>query len=191
MATEDQSHSGGIAALLEEARIFPPPPDFTAQANVSSEEIYDRAEADPEAFWAGLAEELHWFQKWDSVLEWAAPFAKWFSGGKLNASYNCLDRHIEAGRGEKVALHFEGEPGDTRTLTYAELQAEVSRFANVLKAVGVKRGDRVTIYLPMVPELAIACLACARIGAPHSVVFGGFSADALAGTASTIRSPKC
>ncbi|MFN3649954.1 MAG: acetate--CoA ligase [Armatimonadota bacterium] len=170
----------GIEALLEESRVFAPTPEFTAQANVSSDELYERAAADPEAFWASMAEELHWFRKWDTVLRWEAPFARWFDGGQLNASYNCLDRHVEAGRGDRVAFHWEGEPGDTRTLTYRELWEEVCRFANALKALGVAKGDRVTLYMPMVPELAIACLACARIGAPHSVVFGGFSAEALA-----------
>jgi acetyl-CoA synthetase len=170
-----------IAALLEESRVFPPSPEFTAQANVSSPEIYERAERDPEAFWAGMAEELSWFRKWDRVLEWEAPFAKWFVGGKLNAAFNCLDRHLGTPVEDKVAFYWEGEPGDARTITYRELHAEVSRFANVLKGLGVRKGDRVTLYLPLIPELAIACLACARIGAPHSVVFGGFSADALAG----------
>jgi acetyl-CoA synthetase len=170
-----------IAALLEESRVFPPSPEFTAQANVSSPEIYERAERDPEAFWAGMAGELSWFKKWDKVLEWEAPFAKWFVGGKLNAAYNCLDRHLGTPVEDKVAFYWEGEPGDARAITYKELHAEVSRFANVLKGLGVGKGDRVTLYLPLIPELAIACLACARIGAPHSVVFGGFSADALAG----------
>jgi acetyl-CoA synthetase len=170
---EDQA----ISALLEESRVFPPSAEFTAQANVQAEAC-DRAEADPEAFWAGIASELHWFKKWDQVLDWQPPFAKWFSGGTLNAAYNCLDRHLET-NGDKVAIHFEGEPGDTRSLTYRELWGEVCRFANVLKGLGVRKGDRVTLYMPLVPELAIACLACARIGAPHSVVFGGFSAASL------------
>jgi len=169
-----------IEALLEESRVFPPPAAFAAQANVPSEELYDRAEADPEGFWAGMAEELHWFRKWDRVLDWNPPFAKWFEGGKLNAAYNCLDRHLGTPTQNKVAIHWEGEPGDERTLTYRQLWREVCKFANVLKGLGVKKGDRVTLYLPMIPELAIACLACARIGAPHSVVFGGFSADSLA-----------
>jgi acetyl-CoA synthetase len=168
-----------IEALLEESRVFPPPSAFTAQANVKSDEIYEEAEADPEGFWARMAEELYWFRKWDQVLSWDAPFAKWFSGGKLNASYNCLDRHLGTPTQNKVAIHWEGEPGDERTLTYRQLWREVCKFANVLKGLGVGKGDRVTIYLPMVPELAIACLACARIGAPHSVVFGGFSAESL------------
>lgn len=168
-----------IEALLEESRVFPPSPDFAAQA-VATADLYERAHADPEAFWAGLAEELHWFRKWDRVLEWEAPFAKWFVNGKLNAAYNCLDRHLNGPTADRVAIHWEGEPGDTRTLTYRELWTEVCKFANVLKGLGVKRGDRVTVYMPMVPELAIALLACARIGAPHSVVFGGFSAESLA-----------
>jgi acetyl-CoA synthetase len=168
-----------IAALLEENRVFPPSAEFAAQAN-AKEDLYARAEADPDAFWASLAEELHWFRKWDRVLEWEAPFAKWFVGGKLNAAYNCLDRHLGTGTANKVAIHWEGEPGDTRSLTYRQLWREVCKFANVLKGLGVGKGDRVTLYMPLIPELAIACLACARIGAPHSVVFGGFSADSVA-----------
>jgi acetyl-CoA synthetase len=175
MATDDQA----IEALLDEARLFPPTAEFTAQAHVKSPDIYEAAEADPEGFWAGIAKELHWFRKWDRVLEWEEPFAKWFVGGKLNASYNCLDRHLTSATKNKVAIHWEGEPGDTRSLTYHQLWREVCKFANALKGLGVQKGDRVTLYMPMVPELAIACLACARIGAPHSVVFGGFSADSL------------
>jgi len=177
MATDNQA----IEALLEEARLFPPSAEFVAQANVKSPDIYEVAEADPEGFWAGIAEELHWFRKWDQVLDWTnPPFAKWFVGGKLNAAYNCLDRHLDSVTKNKVAIHWEGEPGDVRTYTYHQLWKEVCKFANVLKGLGVQKGDRVTLYLPMIPELAIACLACARIGAAHSVVFGGFSADALA-----------
>ncbi len=168
-----------IAALLAEHRVFEPPPGFTANAIVNDPSIYERAAADPEGFWAEQAERLAWFRRWDTVLEWNPPFAKWFVGGTLNASYNCLDRHVEAGGGDKVAFHWEGEPGDTRTLTYREMLEEVGRFANALKALGVRRGDRVAIYMGMVPELPIAMLACARIGAPHSVVFGGFSSEAL------------
>ena len=142
--------------------------------------LYDTAKADPEAFWADLAEkELHWFQKWDTVLDWQPPFAKWFVGGKINISYNCLDRHLTTWRKNKAALIWEGEPGDSRTLTYAQLHREVCQFANVLKQLGVAKGDRVGIYMPMIPEAAIAMLACARIGAPHTVVFGGFSSEAL------------
>ncbi len=173
------SKDQAIEALLVEGRVFPPSPEFTAQATLDDGEIYASAAADPQSFWAGMAEELHWFRRWDRVLEWEAPNARWFSGGTLNASYNCLDRFIGTPTQNKVAIHWEGEPGDTRTLTYRQLWREVCRFANVLKGLGVCRGHRVTIYLPLVPELVIACLACARLGAPHSVVFGGFSADSL------------
>ena len=166
-------------ALLQEDRRFPPPAQFARDANVADPEVYARALADPEAYWAGWAEELHWFRKWDRVLEWEPPYAKWFVGGTLNAAYNCLDRHLDGPRAEKTALIWEGEPGDTRSFTYRELHAEVGRAANALKALGVGKGDRVAIYLPMVVEAAIAMLACARIGAPHSVVFGGFSAESL------------
>ncbi|MCC2668667.1 MAG: acsA [Armatimonadetes bacterium] len=176
MATDEQA----IEALLDEARLFPPAAEFTAQANVKSPDIYEQAAADPDGFWAGIAEELHWFRKWDRVLEWNEPFAKWFVGGKLNAAYNCLDRHLDSATKNKVAIHWEGEPGDVRSLTYHQLWREVCKCANALKSLGVRKGDRVTLYMPMVPELAIACLACARIGAAHSVVFGGFSADSLA-----------
>jgi len=168
-----------IEALLEESRVFPPSAEFTAQANVRTEDLYQRGAADPVAFWATMAEELHWFRRWDQVLEWSPPFAKWFAGGRLNASYNCLDRHLDTVTQNKVALHWEGEPGEERSLTYRQLWREVCKFANVLKGLGVGKGDRVTLYMPLIPELAIACLACARIGAPHSVVFGGFSADSL------------
>ncbi len=168
-----------ISDLLSEDRVFPPPPDFTAHAIVSDRSIYERAAADPEAFWAEQAERLAWFRRWDTVMNWTPPWVTWFEGGTLNASYNCLDRHVEAGGGDKVAFHWEGEPGDTRTITYAELLDEVCRFANALRSLGVRKGDRVNIYLGMVPELPVAMLACARIGAPHSVVFGGFSAEAL------------
>ena len=142
--------------------------------------IYERAASDPEAYWAEWAGELDWFEPWHTVLEWTPPYAKWFLGGKLNVSYNCLDRHLEAGHGDRPALIWEGEPGDERTFTYAELHAEVCRFANALLGLGVEKGDRVTIYLPMIPEAAVAMLACARIGAIHSVVFGGFSPDSVA-----------
>ena len=153
---------------------------FKAGALVTGRRVYDEAEADCQGFWARQAADLlTWFEDWNTVLEWDLPFAKWFVGGKLNVSYNCLDRHVAAGRGDKVAYHWEGEPGDTRTLTYADLLDEVQRFANVLKGLGVAKGDRVAIYMPMIPELPVAMLACARIGAPHSVVFGGFSADSL------------
>ena len=173
-------NTGGIDALLQEERSFPPPADFAARANLSDPDIYAKAAADPEGFWAGLAEELDWFQKWDTVLDWGdAPFAKWFLGGKLNVSYNCIDRHVKNGRRNKAAIVWEGEPGDWKVYTYGDLLREVCQFANGLKSLGVKKGDRVTIYLPMTPELPIAMLACARIGAPHSVVFGGFSSESL------------
>ena len=173
-------NSGGIDALLQEERSFPPPADFTAKANMADPDIYAKAAADPEGFWAGLAEGLDWFQKWDTVLDWSGtPFAKWFIGGKLNVSYNCIDRHVKNGRRNKAAIVWEGEPGDWKVYTYGDLLREVCQFANGLKSLGIKKGDRVTIYLPMTPELPIAMLACARIGAPHSVVFGGFSAESL------------
>ncbi len=171
--------SDAIEALYGENRKFPPPPEFQARANVQNDEIYRRAEGDPEAFWAEQAKSLEWFKPWDTVLEWEPPFAKWFVGGKLNAAVNCLDRHVAAGKGDVVAYYFEGEPGDRRALTYAELLIEVCRCANALKELGVKRGDRIAIYMPMILELPVAMLACARIGAPHTVVFGGFSAEAL------------
>ncbi|MFO7172857.1 MAG: acetate--CoA ligase [Bacillota bacterium] len=168
-----------LEALLQESRLFPPPPEFAARANVNSPDIYAEAAQDRLAFWARQAERLHWFRKWDQVLQWDPPFAKWFIGGKLNAAYNCLDRHLDSWRRTKAAIIWEGEPGEERVLTYQDLHREVCRFANALKSLGVRKGDRVTIYLPMIPELAIAMLACARIGAVHSVVFGGFSAEAL------------
>jgi acetyl-CoA synthetase len=168
-----------IDALLEEDRTFPPSPSFAEHAVVGDPSIYERASADPEAFWAEQADELDWSSPWDTVMEWTPPTVKWFVGGTLNASVNCLDRHVRAGGGGKVAFHWEGEPGDTRTITYAELLEDVCRLANGLRSLGVGKGDRVNIYLGMVPELPIAMLACARIGAPHSVVFGGFSADSL------------
>jgi acetyl-CoA synthetase len=169
-----------IEALYQEDRTFPPPPDFAAQALVQGRELWQEAEQDGEAFWARQAEDLlTWSKPWDTVLEWDLPFAKWFVGGRLNVSENCLDRHVAAGRGDRVAFHWEGEPGDTRTITYADLLDEVGRFANVLKDLGVRKGDRINIYLPMIPELPVAMLACARIGAAHSVVFGGFSSSAL------------
>ena len=168
-----------IEALLTEQRLFEPPGEFAARALVADPGIYERADADLAAFWAEQAERLSWFKRWDSVMEWTPPWVRWFSGGELNASYNCLDRHVEAGGGDKVAFYWEGEPGDTRTIRYGELLEEVCRFANALKSLGVRKGDRVAIYLGMVPELPLAMLACARIGAAHSVVFGGFSAEAL------------
>jgi acetyl-CoA synthetase len=185
MAPEDeQGHTDGDGPTIEayylEDRTFPPPESFVEDALVTDDRLYREADDDWEAFWAHQAEELlDWYQPWDTVCEWKLPFAKWFPGGKLNVSYNCLDRHVEAGLGDRVAYYWEGEPGDTRTITYAELLADVQKFANVLKSLGVKRGDRVAVYMPMIPELPVAMLACTRIGAPHSVVFGGFSSDAL------------
>jgi acetyl-CoA synthetase len=167
-----------IDALLQEHREFPPSEEFRRNANVNDPAIWSKAAKDREGFWAGWAEQLDWHTKWDKVLEWNAPDAKWFVGGKLNASFNCLDRHLEK-RGDKIALIWEGEPGDIRRITYSALHAEVCKFANVLKALGVAEGDRVAIYMPLIAEAAVAMLACARIGAVHSVVFGGFSADAL------------
>ena len=168
-----------IDALLQENRRFPPSDAFRANALAKDPGIYERAARDPEAFWAEMASELEWMQPWEKVLEWKPPYAKWFLGGKLNASVNCIDRHVRTARRNKAALIWEGEPGDRRTLTYWDLYREVGTFANVLKSLGVKRGDRVALYLPLIPELAISMLACARIGAIHSVVFGGFSAESL------------
>ncbi len=168
-----------IETLMQEQRSFAPPAEFTRRANVASPQIYDEAAADPEGFWAREATRLDWSEPWHTILEWKLPFARWFLGGKLNVAYNCVDRHVAAGRGDKVAFYWEGEPGDTRTITYKDLLDEVGRCANALKSLGVEKGDRVAIYLPMIPELPIAMLACARIGAPHTVVFAGFSATAL------------
>jgi acetyl-CoA synthetase len=168
-----------IENLFSEARTFSPPDEFKARALVTDRSLHEQAERDLEGFWAEEARRLRWTRDWDRVLEWDLPFAKWFAGGQLNVSDNCLDRHVEAGGGDKVAYHWVGEPGDTRTITYAELRDEVARFANALKSLGVRKGDRVNIYMGMVPELPVAMLACARLGAPHSVVFGGFSAEAL------------
>ncbi len=168
-----------INALLDEQRTFPPPPGWRDRAHITDPDVYRRAAADPEAFWASFAAELEWMQPWTKVLEWTPPHAKWFVGGRLNVSANCLDRHLRGGRRHKAAIIWEGEPGDRRTYTYFALHYEVSQFANVLKSLGVSKGDRVALYLPLVPELAIAMLACARIGAVHSVIFGGFSAEAL------------
>jgi acetyl-CoA synthetase len=167
-----------IEALSDESRRFPPPADFAAQANAHAD-VYEQAERDPEAFWAGWARKLEWSTPFTRVLEWNEPFARWFSDGELNASVNCLDRHVRAGRGGKVAYFFEGEPGDRRTITYAELLDDVCRFANGLRELGIGKGDRVAIYMPMIPELAVAMLACARIGAAHSVIFGGFSPESI------------
>jgi acetyl-CoA synthetase len=164
--------------LSYEGRRFAPSPEFVAQANAKPE-LFEAAKSDRLKFWADQAAALHWDKKWDQVLDWQTPFAKWFVGGKLNASYNCLDRHVIEGRGDRVAFHFEGEPGDTRTITYSQMLHDVKKAANALIELGIKAGDRVAIYLPMIPEAAVAMLACARIGAAHSVVFGGFSADSL------------
>jgi acetyl-CoA synthetase len=180
-----ETGGGKIVSMLNETRVFPPPPAFAAQAHVGSLEdyqaIWDRARDHPEEFWAETARAIDWFSPWSKVLDWKPPHAKWFVDATLNASYNCVDRHCLGPRKNKAALVWEGEPGDRRVLRYGDLQREVSKFANALKGLGVKKGDVVAIYMPMVPELVIAVLACARIGAPHTVVFGGFSSEALAG----------
>ena len=169
-----------ISSFAREDRVFPPPTEFAAEALVVDRSLHDEADADPEAFWARQARELlTWTKDFDTVLQWELPDARWFDGGTLNVSENCLDRHVAAGRGDRVAFHWEGEPGDTRTITYADLLDEVARFANVLKGLGVERGDRVGIYMPMIPELPVAMLACTRIGAAHSIIFGGFSPDSI------------
>ncbi|GAC1561991.1 MAG: acetate--CoA ligase [Vulcanimicrobiaceae bacterium] len=176
--TTDAKATANIEALLKETRRFDPTPAFTAQANAKPG-IHEQAERDYLGFWKSWADKLTWSKPYETVLEWNEPFAKWFEGGTLNASVNCLDRHVEAGRGDRVAYYFEGEPGDRRTITYAELLRDVCKLANGLRKLGVERGDRVAIYMPMVPELPVALLACSRIGAAHSVVFGGFSADSI------------
>ncbi len=177
------SPTTNIESILHEDRVFDPPAEFSERAHINSIEEYERlreeAARSPENFWARMAGELDWFQTWDTVLKWEPPHAEWFVGAKINVSYNCLDRHLTTWRRNKAAFIWEGEPGDQRTLTYAQLHREVCRFANVLKKLGVVKGDRVAIYMPLVPELAIAMLACARIGATHSIIFGGFSAHAL------------
>jgi acetyl-CoA synthetase len=176
---------GSITSVLQETRVFPPPGEFARKAHVSGieqyEALWNRAKDDPEGFWAEQAQALHWDKPWDKVLDWNPPFAKWFVGGRLNASYNCVDRHCVGPGKNKAALIWEGEPGDRRVLRYQDLQREVAKFANVLKGLGVRPGDVVAVYMPLVPELVIALLACARIGAPHTVIFGGFSAESLAG----------
>src|SRR5215475_10063344 len=169
-----------LSNLLHETRRFAPPAEIAAGANVTAD-AYRAAGADRLGFWAEQARRLSWAKEWDQVLDWQPPFAKWFVGGQLNAAYNCVDRHVEAGRGDKVAFYWEGEPGDSRTITYADLKAAVCRAANALTDLGISKGDRVAIYMPMIPETVVAMLACARLGAPHTVVFGGFSADALRG----------
>jgi acetyl-CoA synthetase len=171
--------SEALSNLLREDRRFPPPPELAEKANVTAA-AYEQASADRIAFWEEQARRLHWDREWDTALDWSnAPFAKWFVGGRINAAYNCVDRHVLAGKGDKVAFYWEGEPGDTRTITYADLLRDVCKAANALTELGVKTGDRVAIYMPMIPETVVAMLACARIGAPHTVVFGGFSASAL------------
>ncbi len=178
------SENTNIESILTETRSFPPPATFSAQANISSEEQYEHlwhmAKDDPSGFWGDMAENLTWFRRWDTVMDGEMPNTKWFTGGKINVSYNCIDRHLETDRRNKAAIIWEGEPGDTRVLRYQDLHREVCKFANVLKSLGVETGDRVTLYMPMIPELTIAMLACARIGAVHSIIFGGFSADAVA-----------
>ena len=168
----------GLSALLTETRSFPPPDDFAREANAQPG-IYVEAEADPLKFWEAQASLLEWSEPWSQILDWQPPFARWFAGGKLNVAVNCVDRHVASGLGDRVAFYWEGEPGDTRTITYSDLLAEVSRAAHALTQLGVRAGDKVAIYLPMIPEAVVAMLACARLGAPHTVVFGGFSADAL------------
>ena len=175
----DEKVPAGFDALLTEDRVFEPPEEFRRNANVNDPAVYERADADPEGFWADFAKELEWSRPWDRVLDWQPPDAKWFLGGKINASVNCVDRHALGSCRDKRAIVWEGEPGDQKTLTYGELHVEVQKCANVLKRLGVGHGDRVAVYLPMIPELPIVLLACARIGAVHSVVFGGFSAESL------------
>ncbi len=174
------SNDATLSNLLRESRRFPPPADLAARANAKPD-VFEEAGTDRLGFWAKSAERLTWAKPWDQVLEWDPPFARWFVGGRLNVAYNCLDRHVEAGYGDQVAYYWEGEPGDTRMITYAELKRQVCKAANALTELGVRAGDRVAIYTPMIPETVVAMLACARIGAPHTVVFGGFSADALKG----------
>jgi acetyl-CoA synthetase len=179
-ASQGFSEGGvNIDALLQETRVFPPPPEFAAQAVARDASVYQRAQDDPDGFWAEAARRLDWFTPWERVLEWQVPAARWFVGGQLNAAYNCVDRHAATWRRNKAALIWEGEPGDTRVLTYRDLYREVNRAAAALRDLGVRKGDRVALYLPMIPELPIAMLACARLGAPHTVIFGGFSAEAL------------
>ncbi len=179
---EPAAEAATIENLMREERLFPPPPAFTAAATANDPDIYARTATDQgfRDFWAEESKRIDWMEPWTELLDWQLPYAKWFVGGKLNVSVNCLDRHVASGNGDKVAYYWEGEPGDSRTLTYTQLLEETCRMANALRSLGVKKGDKVAIYMPMIPELPIAMLACARIGAPHSVVFGGFSADALA-----------
>ena len=183
MAQESATQQVNIDSILQEQRKFEPPQEFRQQAHIKSlddyERLYKESVDNPEKFWGGIAKELHWYKPWDKVLEWDCPWAKWFVGGQMNLSYNCLDLQVQKGRGNKTAIVWEGEPGEIRTYTYKQLLDEVCKFANALKGLGIKKGDRVTIYMGMTPELPIALLACARIGAPHSVIFGGFSANAI------------
>jgi acetyl-CoA synthetase len=179
MSSEKNDRRAEFADLLQEDRTFAPPEAFRREARIQDDHIYAEADRDPEAFWARFADELDWFRRWDKVLDWQPPHARWFVGGQLNVSVNCLDRHVRGPRRNKAAILWEGEPGDRRTLTYFELFRDVSAFANVLKSFGINKGDRIALYMPLVPELAIAMLACARIGAVHSIVFGGFSAESL------------
>src|SRR3954469_1986825 len=175
MGTEEKTLESRLEELLEQEK-FPPPDEFREQANLSDASIYDEAEKDYEGFWAQQAEALDWHEKWDQVLDWSdPPNAKWFVGGKLNVAYNCVDRHVEAGNGDRVAFHWRGEEGEERDVTYADLHRDVQKFANALKDRGIEAGDVVGIFLPMIPEVVVAMLACARIGAPHNLVFGGFS----------------
>ncbi len=180
---QDKKEERDITSTQQENRVFTPDPAFSSQTEIPSmaryKELYKASMDDPEKFWADIASQLTWFRKWTTVLEWKLPFSKWFIGGKINASYNCLDVHLSTWRKNKAAIIWEGEPGETRTLTYQELHREVCKFANVLKMLGTRKGDRVVLYMPLVPELAVAMLACARIGATHSIIFGGFSAQAL------------
>ena len=175
--------SDTIRSVLQEARVFPPPAEFSAQAAIKSmaeyERLYRQSIDEPDAFWAEQAKLIPWMAPFKKVLEWNEPFAKWFVGGKTNASVACLDRHLEDGKKNKAAIIWEGEPGEVRTITYGQLHREVCQLANTLSGLGIGRGDRVAIYLPMIPEAAVAMLACARIGAPHNVIFGGFSAEAV------------
>src|SRR5689334_21544682 len=168
-----------LSALLQEGRTFPPPAEFAKDSLITDASVYDDAERDWQGFWATQALALDWRREWDTILDWQLPFAKWFVGGKLNVSENCLDRHVRAGHGGQVAFHWEGEPGDSRAVTYQDLLDETARVANLLRELGVAKGDRVAIYMGMVPETVAAMLACARIGAAHSVVFGGFTAQSL------------
>ena len=190
----EQKGQAAIDSVLREDRVFPPPESFAAEAFVPSREhyneLYRRSVQDPVQFWGEMAARLRWSRPWQRVLDWEPPFARWFVGGKINVAYNCLDRHLNGPRRNKAAIIWEGEPGEQRVLTYQELHREVCRFANVLKALGVQKGDRVAIYMPMIPEVAIAMLACARIGATHSVVFGGFSRRGARATASTTPAPR-